>query len=150
MITRDIPLDSMQATRALGQRLSEALQVGDALLLSGDLGAGKTELARAVIRARAGQSIDVPSPTFNLVIPYELRDLLITHFDLYRLDGADDVVELGFPDALDDGSVIVEWPDRLGDLTPPEALRIELMAASDRRLARVSGPAAIVERFLGA
>lgn len=149
MITRDIPLDSMQATRALGQRLSEALRVGDALLLSGDLGAGKTELARAVIRARAGQSIDVPSPTFNLVIPYELGDLLITHFDLYRLDDPDDVLELGFADALDDGSVIVEWPDRLGDLTPPEALRIELTTASDRRLARVSGPAAIVERFLG-
>lgn len=149
MITRDIPLDSMQATRALGQRLSEALRVGDALLLSGDLGAGKTELARAVIRARAGQSIDVPSPTFNLVIPYELGDLLITHFDLYRLEDPDDVLELGFADALDDGSVIVEWPDRLGDLTPPEALRIELTTASDRRLARVSGPAAIVERFLG-
>lgn len=150
MITRDIPLDSMQATRALGQRLSDALHVGDALLLSGDLGAGKTELARAVIRARAGQSIDVPSPTFNLVIPYELSDLLITHFDLYRLDDPDDVLELGFADALDDGSVIVEWPDRLGDLTPPEALRIELTTASERRLARVSGPAATVERFLGA
>lgn len=150
MTTRDIPLDSMQATRALGQRLSEALQIGDALLLSGDLGAGKTELARAVIRARAGQPIDVPSPTFNLVIPYEFRDLLITHFDLYRLEGADDVLELGFQDALDDGSVIVEWPDRLGDLTPPQALRIELTAISDRRQARVSGPAVIVERFLGA
>ncbi|MDF1731963.1 MAG: tRNA (adenosine(37)-N6)-threonylcarbamoyltransferase complex ATPase subunit type 1 TsaE [Minwuia sp.] len=150
MITRDIPLDSMQATQALGQRLSDALQVGDALLLSGDLGAGKTELARAIIRARAGQAIDVPSPTFNLVIPYEFRDLLITHFDLYRLEGADDVIELGFQDALDDGSVIVEWPDRLGDLTPPEALRIDLTAVSDRRQARVSGPAAIVERFLGA
>lgn len=149
-MTRDIPLDSLQATGALGQRLAEALQVGDALLLSGDLGAGKTELARAVIRARAGQPIDVPSPTFNLVIPYEFRDLLITHFDLYRLEGADDVMELGFLDALDDGSVIVEWPDRLGDLTPSEALRIELTAVSDRRQARVSGPAAIVERFLGA
>ncbi len=106
--------------------------------------------ARAVIRARAGQPIDVPSPTFNLVIPYEFRDLLITHFDLYRLEGADDVMELGFLDALDDGSVIVEWPDRLGDLTPSGGAAGSTHAVSDRRQARVSGPAAIVERFLGA
>ncbi len=59
-------------------------------------------------------------------------------------------MELGFLDALDDGSVIVEWPDRLGDLTPPEALRIALTTTSDRRMAKVSGPAATVERFLGA
>ncbi len=150
MTTHDIRLDGMQDTQALGRRLAGPMRTGDALLLSGDLGAGKTELARAVIRAQAGRQIDVPSPTFNLVIPYEFRDLLITHFDLYRLENAADVMDLGFLDALDDGAVIVEWPDRLGDLTPPEALRIELTADADRRLARISGSATIVERFLGA
>jgi len=149
MTVRDIRLDDMQATVAVGRRIAAALRTGDALLLSGDLGAGKTELARAIIRARAGQAIDVPSPTFNLVIPYAFHDLLITHLDLYRLSTPDDVLELGFFDALDDGAVIVEWPDRLGDLTPADAVSIAIDQDAGGRLARISGPAANVERLLG-
>ena len=149
MTADHIRLDSMQATHALGQRLARGLRTGDALLLSGDLGAGKTELARAIIRARAGGAVDVPSPTFNLVIPYELGDMLITHFDLYRLESADDVMELGFLDAQDDGVVIVEWPDRLGDLEPADAVRIELVSDGQARTARLSGPHAVLERLLG-
>lgn len=141
-------LVDLAATIDLGRRLGARLETGDAVLLTGDLGAGKTALARAMIQARAGRAIDVPSPTFNLVIPYALRDLTITHFDLYRLDGPEDVQELGLDEALDDGAIIVEWPDRLGDLTPPTALNLNLAHAGDGRLVTFSGPQAIVERFL--
>ncbi len=155
MVMTRMCLTDLSATIALGRQLGARLRVGDTVLLTGDLGAGKTELARAMIRARAGQDTDVPSPTFNLVIPYDLRDLTITHFDLYRLDGPDDVAELGLDEALDDGAIIVEWPDRLGDLTPPDAISLCLTlqgdadADSQPRQVGFSGPAEILEHFLG-
>jgi len=151
----EMRLADLSATIALGRRLAARLQVGDTVLLTGDLGAGKTELARAIIRARAGQAIDVPSPTFNLVIPYVLRDMTISHFDLYRLDGPDDIPELGLDEALDEGAIIVEWPDRLGDLVPPDAISLclTLDAGGDTdsavRQVAISGPPEILERLLG-
>lgn len=148
MLVSDMRLVDLAATIDLGHRLGARLATGDAVLLTGDLGAGKTALARAMIQGRAGADIDVPSPTFNLVIPYALRDLTITHFDLYRLDGPDDVQELGLDEALDDGAIIVEWPDRLGDLTPPGALSLNLAHAGQGRLVSFSGPRKIVERLL--
>ncbi|MDF1722466.1 MAG: tRNA (adenosine(37)-N6)-threonylcarbamoyltransferase complex ATPase subunit type 1 TsaE [Minwuia sp.] len=154
MAASAIRLADLSATVALGRRLGARLHAGDAVLLTGDLGAGKTELARSMIRARfgtdkAGHGIEVPSPTFNLVIPYELGDITITHFDLYRLEGPDDVVELGLDEALDDGAIIVEWPDRLGDLTPANALEIHLTQDGDARQATFTASPEMMERFLG-
>jgi tRNA threonylcarbamoyl adenosine modification protein YjeE len=94
--------------------------------LEGDLGAGKTELARAVIRSLAGADIPVPSPTFTLLQAYELPGLTVTHADLYRLSDPSEVLELGLDEAWEQGAVLVEWPERAGDLLPAELLTLHL------------------------
>ena len=98
------------------------------MAVEGDLGAGKSELARAVIRARAGATIEVPSPTFTLVQAYALPHLRVTHADLYRLAAAEEVLELGLDEALATGALLVEWPERAGDLLPAGRLTVRLEA----------------------
>lgn len=115
------------ATTRLGARIATVLRAGDCLLLSGQIGAGKTHFARAVINARlaaAGLREDVPSPTFTLVQTYDDGQIEIWHADLYRLSHPDDVVELGLEDALADVISLIEWPDRLAVL-PPGALWLD-------------------------
>jgi tRNA threonylcarbamoyl adenosine modification protein YjeE len=111
--------------------LAALLRPGDVLALEGDLGAGKTELARAVIRARAGADIPVPSPTFTLVQVYDLPGLTLTHADLYRLEGGnrDELAELGLEEAWEIGALLVEWPERALDLLPPDRLSLRLRHA---------------------
>ena len=99
---------------------------GDAILLEGDLGAGKTAFTRAFLRALTGDpALDVPSPSFTLLQTYDTPRGTVAHFDLWRLDGPGALAELGWDDACD-GIVLVEWPDRLGPLAPAGALRIEI------------------------
>ncbi|CAG4912194.1 unnamed protein product [Acidocella sp. C78] len=145
---RTISLGGEDATAALARQLAAQARAGDALLLSGPLGAGKSTLARAFIRARAGDAtLDVPSPSFTLVQTYEL-DPPVAHFDLWRLGGPEDVAELGLDAALA-GIVLIEWPDRLGPLAPQEALTIALeWDEGDHRTATIRGPDALLERFL--
>ena len=116
------------ATAALGARLAKRARPGDVLLLSGPLGAGKSTLARAFIRALLHDPrLVVPSPTFTLVQSYETPDGgEIWHFDLWRLNGPEGLAELGWDEADGRKIVLVEWPDRLGPLTPPDALRLTL------------------------
>ena len=115
---------------------------GDALLLEGPLGAGKSALARAFLRAASGNpALDVPSPTFTLVQSYDLPGgITAHHFDLYRLSGSAGLIELGWDEARE-GIVLVEWPERLGALAPADALRVALApgADEDARLARLTG-----------
>jgi len=129
------------ATLALAERLSGMCGRGDMFSLKGDLGMGKTVFARAFIRARTTPEEEVPSPTFTLVQVYETESESIYHFDLYRLKSADEIVELGFDDALDDGVALVEWPDRLGAYQPRDRLEVELVAGSSEgaRRARLTG-----------
>jgi tRNA threonylcarbamoyladenosine biosynthesis protein TsaE len=139
--TVTLDLKDLPATHALAARLAGLLRPGDAVLLEGPLGAGKSELARAVLRAAAGDPrLEVPSPTFTLVQTYDLPAGPAHHFDLYRLDGPAGLEELGWEEALD-GIVLVEWPDRLGALAPAGALRIALepAEAEDARRARMTG-----------
>lgn len=99
---------------------------GDAILLQGPLGAGKTTFARAFLRAAAGDPVlEVPSPSYTLVQSYETRLGPIHHFDLWRLDGPHALLELGWDEACRD-IVLVEWPDRLGPLRPADALTLTL------------------------
>lgn len=121
-----LALADQAATIALGDRLAQGLRPGDTVLLAGDLGAGKSTLARAIVRARAGADIEVPSPTFTLVQTYDLPGGDIWHFDLYRLGDPDEVWELGWEEAVGVAIVLVEWPDRLGALTPADRLDILL------------------------
>ena len=133
---RKMPAFSMSlpdesATERLGATLAERLRVGDVVGLKGDLGAGKTTLARAIIRAAAGdRDLIVPSPTFTLVEVYETPRGAFWHFDLYRLEAAEQVYELGWEEALAEGIVLLEWPERLGRLLP-QHLSVTLELASD-------------------
>lgn len=134
-------LPNLAATEALAARLAALLAPGDAVLLEGPLGAGKSAFARALLRAASGApTLEVPSPTFTLVQGYDLPRGMAHHFDLYRLGGAEEVLELGWDEARE-GIVIVEWPDRLGALRPSEALTVTLApsAEDDARVARLSG-----------
>lgn len=125
-LPRDLP--DPGATDALGAELAALARAGDAILLEGKLGAGKTALARAFLRAATGDArLDVPSPTFTLVQTYDTSKGPVHHFDLWRLDGPEALGELGWDDARE-GIVLVEWPDRLGPLRPQDALTVALQA----------------------
>jgi tRNA threonylcarbamoyl adenosine modification protein YjeE len=102
------------------------LRAGDVVALEGDLGAGKTELARGVVRALVRAEVAVPSPTFTLMQVYETPGLVVTHADLYRLSGPEEVAELGLEEAWERGALLVEWPERAGELLPAGRLTLRL------------------------
>ncbi len=107
--------------------VAKTLRPGDLVLLHGDLGAGKTVFARAIIRALTGQNdLEVPSPTFTLLQTYDTPLGPVNHYDLYRLKDPDEVYELGWEESLSGGITIVEWPERLGPLLPAQRLDITL------------------------
>ncbi|WP_343035891.1 tRNA (adenosine(37)-N6)-threonylcarbamoyltransferase complex ATPase subunit type 1 TsaE [Hongsoonwoonella zoysiae] len=113
------------ATRHLAEDAASILKPGDCVLLVGDLGAGKSTFARAVLRALAGDpALEVPSPTFTLVQTYELDRLAVAHLDLYRLEEAEELDELGLDELLERGAALVEWPERAEDRLPGDALVI--------------------------
>jgi len=133
-----LTLEDEDATRRLGQRMAGVLAPGDSVLLSGGIGAGKTSLARAIIRALTRPDEDVPSPTFTLVQTYATPIGEVWHADLYRLSGPGDVGETGLADALGNAICLIEWPDRLGFLAPDDALTVDLALSGEGRLARLS------------
>ncbi len=133
-----IRLETADQTEALGHAIASALETGDVLLLSGPVGAGKSALARAIIQARLGRAEEVPSPTFTLVQTYDAPDGNVWHADLYRLSHPDEIVELGLEEAFSTAICLIEWPDRLGRLTPEHPVRITLSYAGDGREASVS------------
>ena len=114
------------ATARLGAALARTLKLGEAVCLSGPLGAGKSTLARALVRALTTPDEDVPSPTFTLVQFYEGPRLKIAHFDLYRLTDPGEAYEIGLDEALEDGAVVIEWPERLEGRLPPDRLDVEI------------------------
>jgi tRNA threonylcarbamoyladenosine biosynthesis protein TsaE len=128
------------ATQALGRAIAAALQPGEAVCLYGPLGAGKSTLARALVRALTTPDEDVPSPTFTLVQFYAGARLNVAHFDLYRLGSADEAYEAGLDEALDDGAVVIEWPERLASHLPRDRLDvvIGLYGEGERRQARLT------------
>lgn len=127
------------ATIALGEDLALALKPGDCVALSGDLGAGKSTLARAFLRALADDdALEVPSPTFTLVQSYELR-IPVAHFDLYRLAHSSELDELGFDEALSQGICLVEWPERADDALPASRITLTITHEGDGRRVEISG-----------
>jgi tRNA threonylcarbamoyladenosine biosynthesis protein TsaE len=133
----EIALADEAATERLGAAIARALRAGDAVCLSGPLGAGKSVLARALVRALTTPDEEVPSPTFTLVQFYEGARLTVAHFDLYRLTSAAEAYELGLDEALDEGAIVVEWPERLEGRLPPDRLDIEIRTEGDARRARL-------------
>jgi tRNA threonylcarbamoyladenosine biosynthesis protein TsaE len=129
----DFRLQDDAATARLGAAVARELAAGDAICLWGPLGAGKSTLARGLIRALTTPTEDVPSPTFTLVQFYETSALHVAHFDLYRIGRAAELAEIGLDEALDDGAAIIEWPERLEGHLPPNRLDIELAVAGKGR-----------------
>ncbi|MEH6674218.1 MAG: tRNA (adenosine(37)-N6)-threonylcarbamoyltransferase complex ATPase subunit type 1 TsaE [Sulfitobacter sp.] len=132
----DLTLQDADQTARLAVTLGRVLTAGDVVLLTGDVGAGKTHFARALIQSLLDVPEDVPSPTFTLVQTYDTRDAAIWHADLYRLTSVYEIEELGLTDAFSDAICLVEWPDRLGDVRPEDALDLTLTVTGDdtRRL----------------
>lgn len=135
----EVALADRAATRRLGARLAKVVRTGDVIALAGALGTGKTTLARDLIETLAGGACEVPSPTFTLVQTYELETVTVWHFDLYRIERPEEVIELGLDDALAEGVTLIEWPDRMGPLLPDERLDVMLVqgAAPDARIAQL-------------
>ncbi|MBO1358244.1 tRNA (adenosine(37)-N6)-threonylcarbamoyltransferase complex ATPase subunit type 1 TsaE [Acetobacter sacchari] len=126
MTVAQVELPTRVDTERLARVIAGLARPGDAILLSGPLGAGKSVFARAFLRAlHDDPTLEVPSPTFTLVQMYESPDVVAAHFDLWRLDGPDALEELGWDDARA-GIVLVEWPERLGALAPSGALHVTL------------------------
>ncbi|MGB4101475.1 MAG: tRNA (adenosine(37)-N6)-threonylcarbamoyltransferase complex ATPase subunit type 1 TsaE [Alphaproteobacteria bacterium] len=119
------------ATARCGTQLASILRPGDVVALHGDLGAGKTALARAIIGGLMGTDVTVPSPTFTLLQHYTAPNGTIWHFDLYRIRQAEEIFELGWEDALTDGIVLVEWAERAAGYIPAIALHCTLSGASE-------------------
>jgi tRNA threonylcarbamoyladenosine biosynthesis protein TsaE len=134
-----IALPDASATLALGARLAADLAPGQALLLSGGLGAGKTTLARGLIAAWTGIDEDAPSPTYTLVQTYDGPKGPLWHVDLYRLDDPDAAFELGLEDAFLEALCVIEWPERLGPYRPADRLDISLEPQGAGRIADCAG-----------
>ena len=127
----------------IGAAIGGALIPGDIIALSGDLGAGKTTLARAMLKAR-GLAGEAPSPTFAIVQPYAPPevDLPIAHVDLYRIEDIEELIELGLDDYLYDGALLIEWPERLGSEGWPGALLLGISGEGDARVLTATVPPA--------
>lgn len=133
----DLILADPAATEQVGAAIAAALRPGDVVALSGELGAGKTTLARGLLTG-LGLTSEAPSPSFAIVIAYAPPDVRVPlwHVDLYRVEAADELEELGLGDARGDAALLIEWPDRLGDTLWPDTLRLHLSVEPDgaRRL----------------
>ena len=155
----DLNLPDPAATERLAAIIAAQARPGDAILLSGDLGSGKTHFARAFINALTAAIEDVPSPTFTLVQTYDAlaqaAPVKIWHFDLYRLKSPEETLELGIDEVFAEGIALIEWPDRLGYFKPREHLELNLAITGDSARQAILRPtpawtdraAAIAERF---
>ena len=141
-LVADLPDEA--ATARFGNDLAMALRAGDVVALSGDLGMGKTALARAVVRALNGPQTEVPSPTFTLAQDYADGALPVLHLDLYRLTDPSEADELGIDDASERGAVLIEWPER-GDIAP--TLTIALAERGEGRAATITGTPGAMARL---
>ncbi len=146
----EIALPDEAATLALGRYLADELRPGDVLALSGGLGSGKTTLARAIVRALAGEdALEVPSPTFTLMQGYDTPRGTALHADLYRIGNAEELRELGFDEAAEGAITLVEWPERAASVLNPDRFEIalDLAGSEGARKARLTASGAFISRL---
>ena len=147
-------LHGLTGTDRLGHLVGAHFRPGMVIALNGPLGAGKSELARAMLRAACGELGDLPSPTFTLVQHYEMADgVPVWHMDLYRLNAPEEALALGIEDAFFEAVCLIEWPVRIADYLPSDCLHITIdfiEGASDERLVSLSGPDDILSSLASA
>ena len=145
---RTLSLFSGGETQSLAANVAPLLRAGDIVALHGELGAGKTFFARAVIHALGGPE-EVPSPTFTLVQTYDVKPAPVWHFDLYRLARPEDAHELDIEDAFADAISLIEWPERLGSLLPADRLDVHIAfgKGENERVVTISGGPSWTERL---
>lgn len=129
----EVVLSDVNAMRDFATDFAKKLQAPITIALHGDLGMGKTEFARAVIRALCGENTVVPSPTFTLVQTYEKNAVHISHFDLYRINDVAELIEIGLDYAIDNDITLIEWPDIAADILPQNTLHIYISKFNDGR-----------------
>ena len=140
--------NSAAETRDLGERLAGKLKAGDVILLEGELGAGKSELARGVARGLGVQET-VTSPSFTILNVYESGRTPLYHFDWYRLEDSEELYELGMDEYLGgDGIALVEWPDRCPDALPEDYLRIRIAAEGESTRRIDAEPAGVFRKII--
>lgn len=132
MTEQRITVKTEQETQALAAQIAADTKAGDVICLNGTLGAGKTAFSRYFVQSLLGEGIEVPSPTFTLVQTYDSNNFTIWHFDLYRLEDPEEVYELGWEDALSDGVLLIEWPEKAGNLIPSQAKEINITIEPDK------------------
>jgi tRNA threonylcarbamoyladenosine biosynthesis protein TsaE len=125
---------SVAQTQAAAAELAQGLRGGTCIALYGDLGAGKTQFVRGLVRGLGGDMHDVSSPTFVLLNVYDTGRLSVYHLDAYRIGGADDFEAIGFAELLEQGGiVVVEWAERVAELLPPGVIAVTITPTGPRR-----------------
>jgi tRNA threonylcarbamoyladenosine biosynthesis protein TsaE len=121
------PSDSVDQTEAIAGDLARSLRAGDVIALEGDLGAGKTQFVRGLVKAFGGDGRAVSSPTYVLLHVYPTPTLTIYHLDAYRVHGPADFEQIGFEELLEQGGIVVlEWPSRVPGLLPEQVVRVQV------------------------
>lgn len=139
MQNSEYAIPTEDAMQEFGGNLAQNAERGSVIYLRGDLGAGKTTLVRGFIQS-LGHEGKVKSPTYTLVEPYELHDLSVFHFDLYRLSDAEELEEMGFRDYFEDSSIVLlEWPEKAEKLLPLPDLHISIGISASSRILQLSG-----------
>ena len=128
---KTIILHNLEETQKFAIEFASTLKKQDVVLLEGDLGAGKSEISRQIIRTLCGDETEVPSPTFTLVQEYKGLDFPIFHFDLYRLEYKEEVYELGIEDSVHQGLCLIEWPERLEGMKFDNQIHVKISIDSN-------------------
>lgn len=132
-------LENEQDSRDFAKQLANTIKPGNVLVFNGDLGAGKTFLCREIIKELCGSQTRIISPTFNLLQTYDYKDIVIYHFDLYRLKNASEIYELGIEDAFSGNICLIEWPDIIANILPEDTIHINIeIDGTDKRKVALS------------
>ena len=140
-------ISSLQETENVARFLSFFLKKRDVLALKGDLGMGKTTFSRFLIQILSKEKCIVPSPTFTLVQTYETSQGTIYHFDAYRLNDPEEIIEIGLEDALEKGISLIEWPEKVESFLPPKRLTLDFHLSQNERQLFVYGDTTWKERL---
>jgi tRNA threonylcarbamoyladenosine biosynthesis protein TsaE len=130
---KEFQINNEKESRAFARKLAANILPGNVIAFSGDLGVGKSFFCREIIKFLCGEDTKVISPTFNLLQTYEATDFSIYHYDLYRLEYASEIYELGIEEALSDNVILMEWPEIAAPLLPNDTIYIQIEAIDDKK-----------------